>query len=236
MGFLYETHCHTNAGSKCSELSPEALVTFYHRQGYNGICITDHFTGSSILPDDTPWEDRVDFHYDIYLRTKKYGDQCGLSVFFGLEYAIVPDLGRMSKAVGNDFLLLNISKDWLRENQAAFREKTAGLFLAIRESGGFIIHAHPFAEASWIEYIRLLPRDVDAVETLNTCGDAFINGNAKAYARAYNLLETAGSDCHSAGQGVLCGLETDKPCHSALDLITAIREGRAVPFEKQRID
>ena len=104
------------------------------------------------------------------------------------------------------------------------------MFAKVREAGGFIIHAHPFNDKPWVDYIRLLPHSVDAVEVMNGTHTDFVNTNAKAYAEAYGLLQTAGSDCHRKGIPVLGGMETDEPCHTLNELITAIKTNRAKPF------
>ena len=233
MSYRYDLHCHTSEGSKCSVLSAQEMAEFYHRRGYSGFCVTDHFSGNGPLPDDTPWGDRVEFYHDIYSEAKKAGEKFDLSVFFGLEYSLAPDVGRLSKITGNDFLILNLSKEWLTENKAAFSGKFTDLFAKIREAGGFVIHAHPFLEERWVESIRLYPRHIDAVEVLNSGGSDFLNENALAYARAYGLLEVAGSDCHSPAQKVLGGIETDAPCLTAAELVAAIREKKTRLFKTE---
>lgn len=44
MAYRYELHCHTNEGSKCSDISIKEMFRLYEEMGYSGICITDHFT------------------------------------------------------------------------------------------------------------------------------------------------------------------------------------------------
>jgi len=227
MPFRYELHCHTKEGSTCATLSAEETVALYHRIGYSGLCVTDHFSGSTPLPDDTPWDERVEFHYDIYQKARTSGEKLGISVFFGIEYSLAPDVERLTKVTGNDFIFLNISREWLKGNKAAFSGRPEALFAKIREAGGLVIHAHPFYEAYWVECIRLYPGSVDAIEALNTGCTDFINDNAKSYARAYGLLEVGGSDCHSADNACFSGVETDVPCLTADALAREIREKRA---------
>jgi len=227
MSYRYDLHCHTREGSDCSELPAEEMAALYHRLGYSGFCVTDHISGSTVLPDETPWDERVEFHYEIYSRVRIAAEKLGLSVFFGLEYSLAPDVEHLTRITGNDFVLLNLSKEWLKENKAAFREKPETLFAKIREAGGFVIHAHPFYEARWVECIRLYPASVDAIEVLNTGCSDFVNDNAKAYARAYGLLEVAGSDCHSEENELFSGVEVDAPCRTSEELVAAIKEKRA---------
>ena len=55
------------------------------------------------------------------------------------------------------------------------------VIMIVRENGGYIVHAHPFREkanAYSIDMIRLMPRDVDAVETYNAHSTDFQNSMA----------------------------------------------------------
>jgi hypothetical protein len=217
-------------GSKCGTLGIRELVEFYHDNGYSGICITDHFTGNSPVSDDAPWAERVGFYDSIYERLSRVGEKYGLSVFFGFEFSIYDNIETMSNLTGNDFVIYNLNKDWLMANRDTFSSRPSEIFEKIRNAGGFIIHAHPFKEANYIECIRLYPRSVDAVETFNAnCGE-FANDFAKTYAKSYGLLETAGSDFHRLGQRLLTGMETQSQCGSIDALINAIKNRQAKPF------
>jgi len=65
MAYRYETHCHTSECSACGAMPAAELIKFYKRAGYSGLCITDHFTGNSALPEDMPWADRVNFFFQV---------------------------------------------------------------------------------------------------------------------------------------------------------------------------
>jgi hypothetical protein len=155
MGYRYELHCHTMDGSKCGAMGIKELVEFYHGMGYAGICITDHFSGNSVVPDEAPWAERVKYYDGIYEKLSRHGKKFGLYVFFGIEFTIYSDINHMSDATGNDFLIYNLTKDWLLANKSAFIGRPSDIFMRVREAGGFIIHAHPFKEADYIDCIRL---------------------------------------------------------------------------------
>ena len=225
MPYRYDLHAHCIEGSSCSSLSAESLIDLYRDHGYSGFCLTDHFSGSNPLPDNISWDQRVLFFYDIWYRLHALGEQRGLEVFFGLEYSLTPDIDHMSIVSGHDFLLLNITKDWLLVNKEVFSGKPSDLFCAVQEAGGFVIHAHPFLDSKRIEGMHLFPRNVDAVEVTNAARfGSVINDRASAYAKDFDLLEVAASDLHHSSQKILGGIETDEPCWSSEELITAIRE------------
>jgi hypothetical protein len=231
MTYRYDLHCHTKEGSKCSDISAKELVELYHEAGYAGICITDHFTGrNNPLPDDAPWHERVKLFYDIYQGAREESAKLGLSVFFGIEYALLPDIDRPSQTTHAHFIFLNLKKDWLLKNKDAFREKPQVLFEKIKEADGYIIHAHPMHG----DELRLYPKHVDAVETINGRVGDFCNENAKAYAKMYGLTETAGTDIHHFDHKTMAGMETERPCSEVGELICEIKEKRAKPFSFTR--
>lgn len=231
MAYRYELHCHTSDGSKCSDISIKEMFKLYQEIGYTGVCITDHFTNPmNPLPDDSPWSERVNLSFDIYQKALEEGKKYGMSVFFGIEYSIAPDIDHPSQATCNDFIFLNLEKEWLMEHKDAFREKTEGLFHKVHDAGGFIIHAHPMFGGE----LRLFPYCVDAVEIINGGANSICNENAKTYANMYGLTGTGGTDLHRYDQKLMSGVETEKRCSTIEELINEIKERRAKPFSLTR--
>ncbi len=96
------------------------------------------------------------------------------------------------------------------------------VIMIVRENGGYIVHAHPFREkanAYRIDMIRLMPRDVDAVETYNAHSSDFQNSMAEKYADAYKLPKLCGSDNHTGVQGVFAGVEFNEKLISSENFI-----------------
>ncbi len=219
--YRYELHCHTSEGSGCSRISAKEMVDYYLELGYDGIVITDHFTGQTTVPKFYGWTDRISFFYENgFRKAQEYGQQKGLKVFFGLEWS----------AGGNDFLLLGPDKDWWMQQGDFFRLGPNQVFDRVHEGGGYVIHAHPFAEARWIECIRLFPRKVDAVEIFNGGCPLCINERAYWYAQSYQLKMTGGTDTHTNREENHCGVETLSPCETLEQLIKSISDGSAKPF------
>ena len=118
------------------------------------------------LSDDATRSERVNLSYDIYQKALEEGKKFNMSVFWGIEYSIAPDIDHPSQATCNDFIFLNLDKEWLMENKDAFREKTEELFKRIHEANGFIIHAHPMFGGE----LRLFPYSVDGMSLLMLTG------------------------------------------------------------------
>ena len=225
--YRYELHCHTREGSRCSKIFAQDLVDFYISQGYDGIVISDHFTENNTIPKETPWRERIETFYENgFDKARRYGEEKGLKVFFGPEWS----WNR------TDFLIYGLDKDWWMEQDGFFSLSVPQALDRVHEGGGFVIHAHPFAEAKFIECIRLFPRHVDAVEVINGARALEINQRAVQYAESYGLLMTGGTDAHSDKQTNMCGIEVPYECHTIADIIHAIRNGDAKPISETQME
>ena len=181
------------------------------------------------MPSDLPWEQRIDLYCKGYENALEEGLRIGLDVFFGVEWSVN----------GADFLLYDIDKQWLGENeQLLMHSDERELFDAVRSSGGFIVHAHPFREAWYIPHISLYPHHVDAVETVNTRnsdplfgGFTCYNDRAKQYAEMFGLPQTGGSDTHNAEQIVNGGILVPEKINTPADYLRQIKNGSVVPLE-----
>lgn len=215
--YKYEMHCHTSEVSKCGKISGADLADFYKNMGYSGIVVTDHFlNGNTTVPRKMHWEERIDLYCKGYEAAKKRGSEIGLSVFFGWE----------SSYGGTDFITYGLDKKWLIEHKYCDLLPAKEYLELARSSGGYVVQAHPFREAGYIDMIRLMPRDVDAVETANANRTDFENNMADYYADSYGLLKTCGSDNHIGKQARIAALELDFEAKSIDEIISAIKENR----------
>lgn len=188
----WETHLHTSEGSACGHSSGAAMARAHHAAGYEGIIVTDHFfNGNCAVPADLPWAERVARFCAGYENARREGDRIGLRVLFGLEFA----------CRGTEFLTYGIDRAFLLAHPDMAAWEPEMLFAAVHAAGGFISHAHPFREATYISEVRLYPDGVDAVEVENAShGNPHFDRQALAFARKHGLLMTAGSDTHDAAR------------------------------------
>ena len=191
------------------------MAEMYAVEGYSGFVVTDHFyTGNTAVPRDLPWEEWVNRFCEGYRSAKKRGDELGLDVFFGWEFGL---------GGGTEFLTLGLDEDWLLAHPDVIRMDPAAYSTKVHEAGGYLIHAHPFLEASYVPCIRLFPRLVDAVEVLNAPKGDFINARAAEYALAYDLTQTAGSDSHSDRPHKLAAVSVPRRPSSVSEFIAMLR-------------
>lgn len=220
--YKYETHLHTYPVSKCAKKSVRDNLEFYKSKGYDGVFITNHFVDGNINIDfDTPYDKKIDFYEHDYNEALKIGKEIGLKVFFGVEISYH----------GTDFLVYGLNCEWYRNHREITDMKKSDELKFLSENGAFIVQAHPFREAAYIDHIRLFPRCVHGVEIINACCTDLANKLAHIYADQYGLYKTAGSDNHLSGDlPHLAGMSSKTPIKNEADFINKIKNGEITIF------
>ena len=221
--FKYETHLHTFPVSRCAQANVEENLVFYKRLGYDGVFITNHFLDGNINIDDNSksYEEKIEFYFSDYEEGLKIGETLGIKVFCGLELSYG----------GTDFLVYGLNKGWFLSHPEIMNMKKREELSFLMENGALIIQAHPYREDSYIDHIRLFPRNVHGVEVINASRRDLENNMAKIYAENYNLIEFAGSDNHCASkQRKLAGICCEEPICSVEDFINKVKENKAKIF------
>lgn len=216
--YKYEMHCHTADSSRCSHISAADLVDCYKKMGYDAIVVTDHFfnNGSTVAPKDLPWNERVSMLLRGYKAALARGTEVGIDVHLGWEVT----------HRGTDLLTYGLDENWLLRHEDCDLLTLNDYCDLVHESGGYMVHAHPFREADYIDYIRLLPRKVDAVETINACRTEFENKMANQYADSYSLPKMCGSDNHKGYQERVAALLLDFKAENSAEIMKAVMENR----------
>jgi len=220
--YRYELHLHTAPVSRCAVGTVKETVEFYASMGYDGIFITNHFLDGNIRIDPgVPYKEQLEFYFADYEAAAKEGVRLGIKVFDGVELSYL----------GTDFLIYGLHKDWYMKHPEIMEMGKREELALLAEHGAYIVHAHPFREAGYIDHIRLYPRSVHAVESTNAARLDSENLMAHLYAEQYGLPELAGSDNHWAGNvKTLAGMECPRPLDSVEDFISAAVNGELRPF------
>jgi predicted metal-dependent phosphoesterase TrpH len=215
--FKYEMHCHTKETSKCATIYAAQMIDFYKSVGYTGVVITDHFfNGNTTVPSDIPWSQRVELFVQGFENAKQRGDEIGIDVFFGWEFSLN----------GTDFLTYGLNKDWLLDHEDCHKLKINDYCDLVHERGGYIVQAHPFREASYIDMIRLLPRKVDAIEVLNASRGDFENKLADEYADNYSLPKIYATDNHTGHRERIAAVKVNEKVTSVNDIMKLVLENK----------
>lgn len=218
MGYLYEMHCHTRIGSACGRFSGEELAKTYKKMGYAGVFVTDHFfNGNCAVSRSLSWEERVEEFFGGYRDAKTAGDRIGIDIFPAFEYSYR----------GTEFLTYGMEPEWVKNHPEIMDLDPMKYCELIRSEGGFITHAHPFREAAYLGYIRLMPHSVDAVEVFNAAhwNNNVYNLRAELYAESYGLRRICGSDAHIEQPYGCCAVETEEKALNPSHFIQILKSG-----------
>ncbi len=215
--FKYETHLHTYPVSKCARADVRENLEFYKSLDYDGVFITNHFLDGNINIDRSlPYDQRIAFYFSDHEDALEIGKEVGIKVFLGIE----------TSYKGTDFLVYGLGKDWFLSYPEIVTMKKRDQLACFMANGALVIQAHPFREASYIDHIRLFPRQVHGVEVINACRTDFENNMAKMYAKNYDLSPFAGSDNHiGSRQRALAGICTTEPIADEQDFIEKFKRG-----------
>jgi hypothetical protein len=211
---------HTSPVSDCASASPAAQVRAYHKRGYSGVIITDHFiNGNSGCPSALPWERKMAFFIGGYTAAKKEGDRIGLDVFFGLEFNIR----------GAEFLTYGLTPDFLFEHPGLDGLSVEQYSALVRDSGGYLAQAHPYRTAWWIAKPGPVdPALIDGIEVYNASMiDRGNNAKALAFAKKHGLPMQAGSDSHHVGFLESSGIALPYKAKDIFEIIGGIKAEKA---------
>ncbi len=220
--FRYETHLHTTPVSKCARVTVRQMMDFYKKMGFDGIFITNHFIDGNIgIDKNAPYEERIRFYFSDYEKALTLQEEIGIKVFCGVESSYID---------GTDFLIYGLDQEWFLAHPEIDGMKPSQALPYYMEHGALVIQAHPFREAGYIDHIRLFPRCVHGVETVNASRTDFENDSAQKYAKQYDLLEFAGTDNHGFTYEYLSGMESEAPIESVYDFIKMVKEKKMKVF------
>ena len=220
--FKYETHLHTYPVSKCARATVEECLRFYKALGYDGVFITNHFLDGNINIDKSEsYENKINFYFSDYEEGVRLSKEIGIKVFCGVEMSYK----------GTDFLVYGLDKDWYLAHPEIMEMKKSKELPFLMENGALVVQAHPYREAEYIDHIRLFPRGVQGVETINACRTDFENEMAQNYANAYSFISTAGTDNHlGARKNRLAGMMSRTPIESERDFCERALSGELELF------
>ena len=220
--YKYETHLHSFPVSACARAEIDEILAFYKQMEYDGIFLTNHFLDGNVNVDRSKsYEEQLEFYFSDYEKAVELGKEMGIKVFCGVELSYG----------GTDFLVYGLDKEWFLAHPEIMEMKKSEELSFMMESGALVVQAHPYREASYIDHIRLFPRNVHGVEVINACRSDDENKMAKIYAEHYGLIEFAGSDNHSASkQKKLAGVCCEEPICSVEEFISKVKANKMEIF------
>ena len=218
--FLYETHCHSSDCSLCGRSTAREMVRAYHRMGFAGMVLTDHFvTGNSAVDPSLSWEERMRRYYQAYADACDEAKDLDFDVIFGIEHAY---------GDGKEVLVYGIDLPFLLENPDLDRISLEEFGDRVRSAGGILIHAHPYRRRSYISNEAPPRLDlVDGIEVYNA-GNGPCDGDrlALVIAGIVGCIQTAGSDLHNVSSAKLgqAGIVFNRRVRDSRDFVQALQQ------------
>ena len=220
MLYRYETHCHCSQCSACSRSTSQELVRAYHKAGFAGMVLTDHFVlGNSAVDRSLPWEEQMKCQYQPYLDAKEVGDSLDFDVIFGIEHAY---------GDGKELLFYGIDLNFLLSNPDIPEISVEELVARVKSYGGIVVQAHPYRNR-WYVNMEVGPRAdlIDGVEVYNSCNQPGEDKQALALAKSGSFLMTCGGDIHRASDPRLgmAGIALPYRIRNEKELVSALKSG-----------
>lgn len=220
MEYRYETHCHCSQCSACGRSTSQEMVRAYHKAGYAGLVLTDHFVlGNTAVDISRPWEEQMRCYYNAYLDAKALGDQLDFDVIFGIEHFYGDGKEVLIYGIGLDFLLANPDIPRISLDEFVRRVKAAG---------GIVVHAHPYRDRPYVN-MNVPPRVeiCDGIEVHNICNNPGEDKKALALTRGTDYIITSGGDMHWAEDPRLgqSGIVLPYRVHDEKEFAAALKRG-----------
>lgn len=195
--YRYEMHLHTKEFGWCAQVWARDIVDIYFREGYDGICVTNHFfrDGMDSMQGDT-WEEKIDSWLSGYNEaTRQAKEYPEFDVILGAELRI--DEGY------EDLLIYGINRELLVATPHIFSFSMKELYEFANSNGFLVFQAHPLRPGLNLKDLSLL----HGLEVYNA-NARHTNQNERVLeiAQENNLLMIAGSDYHQIGDEALAAM------------------------------
>lgn len=204
----FDMHCHTKEGSIDSRVSVREFAEKFMMLGYDGFMISDHNSYKGCKA------------WDEIKSEKRYRN---FTVIRGIEYD-TKDAGHVLVIMPDDLYIPVLKIRGMRLKK---------LIKTVHAFGGILGLAHPFgvASSSAMGFKQMdvsLIRDLDFIETFNTCEAPDSNKRAAYLAKRYGLPAFGGSDSHVPEYIGMAYTKIQGNIRCNNDLIEAVKSGSAV--------
>ncbi len=216
MSYKYELHSHTNETSTCATAPIKSTIEKYKSMGYNGIVITDHYSGLTFPPNEYLNPEKCAKRYlKGYHEAMKYSDESFI-VLLGMEIRFL--------FTPNDYLIYGMTEDFIKNSGKLLFSNLKKLSETAHKSNMLLIQAHPFR--GYVK--RGNPKYLDGVEVFNgKSKKKEENEKSLLWAKENNLkILTSGTDFHHIDSNITGGIETEEKITSNDDLLRILRSGK----------
>ncbi len=216
--YKYQMHMHTFPCSNCAKASPEEMVAFLKKGGYDGGVITNHFIGGNTGIDRRlPWEEFVKAYEDDHLRFLKAAKKAGINIMFGLEQGV---------GSGKEILVYGLTPKMLYDHPELRTSDPKIWYETLKPYGVVILQAHPFRHRDYITDPTAMEEYIDGIEVYNACNSVIDNLSAEDYVKMHpEHILVSGGDAHGEYASCWGGIETAKPITNNDALVDILKRG-----------
>ncbi len=212
--YLFDTHIHTKEASSCSREWAADIVKRYKELGYDGLCITDHFSAYQFKKHADTFDEQVQTYLSGYRAAKEFEDE-NFHIILGMELRFLEN--------DNDYLVYGFDEDFVLNNDLTKFNNPEEFRPFAEENGLVIFQAHPFRIGMTVTDPELL----DGVEVYNGHGDHNSrNSVANKWADLHSLRKLSGSDFHGNLSLEPGGVYFDEYLTDSKQVAKALIEGR----------
>ncbi|OON94396.1 MAG: hypothetical protein ATN32_08260 [Candidatus Epulonipiscium fishelsonii] len=186
--YKIETHCHTVYSSVCGHLHALQILDLYKKEGYDAICITDHYNMQTYEMNNA--ENVADKEKAMF---KGYLEVKDLSQFYDIEVILGAEIRFNENR--NDYLVYGITPGVLSNPKEILEMGIVQFSEYAKQNNLVIIQAHPFRHHK--HCIPVSHEFINGYEGYNH-HPRHNDFNEKAFALSskYNLITISSSDLH----------------------------------------
>lgn len=207
-------------------------MDFYIKNGYSGAVLTDHFYHGNTRPNRSlPWEQYMEEYLSGYYEMKEAAEGKDFEVFFGVEELF---------NTWDEYLVYGLEPEWYISRPELRDMKRVEFLKLAKESGAFIIQAHPYRFRDYFkcDHLTISSSLVDGYEVFNSCNTQEHNKLALMLAEREGKIAVGGSDRHKAEDYIEThgGIILPKKVHSIDELIAAVKAGKSTVMGIETLD
>ena len=178
--YRIELHAHSRPVSKCSDVEPEELVDIYHKAGFDGLALTNHFLA--------PLMERggIELYLEDYDRAAAQAKKYGMKVYLAAELRFDENI--------NDYLLYGVDRKILEQAAEYFDKGLSAFARDIKDKRSVLIQAHPYRKN--IERIDVALLDGIEAWNLHSGHNSNPADSLHLAIKSGKSLRTAGTDYH----------------------------------------
>lgn len=222
---LIDLHAHSSGISHCCRIPASEVVKAARDIGIDGIVLTNHYQKRYVTDGD--YDGFAQRYVEEYRNAKKFGDEIGCHVFFGIEVT-------MEQYVGVHLLVYGVDESFALRHPMLFDYSQEELYRLVKENGGALVQAHPLRR----NVNRLLDiRYLDGVEI--SCHPLYESTHFEELsklAKENGIILTCGGDYHADTHRTHCGVYLPDHIKSGSEISEYLCSADSIELCVQEVD